>query len=76
MDSSDALELKDIPDEFLIIGGGIIGLEMGSVYAALGSKVTVIEAVGHIAGGLDKDIGRVIERKLKSHLKQSTLTRE
>ncbi len=65
MDSSDALELKDVPQDFLIIGGGVIGLEMGSVYSALGSRVTVIEALPHIAGGLDKDISRVIEKKLK-----------
>ncbi len=70
MDSSDALELKDIPKEFLIIGGGVIGLEMGSVYAGLGSEVTVIEAMGQIAGGLDKDIGRVIEKKLKKSFKE------
>ena len=70
MDSSDALELDNIPSDFLIIGGGVIGLEMGSVYAALGSKVTVIEALGHIAGGLDRDISRVIERKLKKSFKE------
>jgi dihydrolipoamide dehydrogenase len=43
MDSTDALELADIPKTLLVIGGGYIGLEMGSVYSALGSKVTVVE---------------------------------
>lgn len=66
VDSTGALELQDIPERFLIVGGGIIGLELGSVYAALGSKVTVIEALDHLAGDADRDLVRLLERKLKS----------
>jgi dihydrolipoamide dehydrogenase len=62
MDSTGALELRDIPERFLVVGGGVIGLEMGSVYAGLGSKVTVIEALDHIANGCDRDVAKPLEK--------------
>ena len=65
MDSTGALELPDIPERFLVVGGGVIGLEMGSVYAGLGSKVTVIEALDHIANGCDRDVARPLEAVVK-----------
>ena len=56
MDSTGALELVDIPERLLVIGGGIIGLEMATVYDALGSKVTVVELLDSLIAGCDKDL--------------------
>lgn len=67
MDSTGALEIKDIPEKFLVVGGGVIGLELGSVYASMGSKVTVIEALDHIANGADRDIVRPLEKQIKKN---------
>ena len=67
-DSTDALELNEIPENFLIIGGGIIGLEMATVYSALGSSVTVVEAMDNIIPGADEDIIKPLYRKLKKQL--------
>ncbi len=64
-DSTDALELKNIPKRFLIIGGGIIGLEMATVYHALGSKVTIINLGSDLIAGADRDIVKPLERTLK-----------
>lgn len=66
MDSTGALLLPDVPKKLLVIGGGYIGLEIGSVYAALGSKVTVVEALERILFMADKDLVDPLERKLKS----------
>lgn len=66
MDSTGALELADIPKRLLVIGGGIIGLEMGCVYAGLGSKVTVVELSEGLMPGCDKDLVRPLEKRLKS----------
>ncbi|AMV28532.1 Dihydrolipoyl dehydrogenase [Gemmata sp. SH-PL17] len=66
MDSTGALLLPDVPKRFLVIGGGYIGLEIGSVYAALGSKVTVVEALDRILFMADKDLVDPLEKKLKS----------
>ncbi|MBP3957676.1 dihydrolipoyl dehydrogenase [Gemmata sp. G18] len=66
MDSTGALLLPDVPKKFLVIGGGYIGLEIGSVYAALGSKVTVVEALDRILFMADKDLVDPLERKLKA----------
>ncbi len=55
-DSTDALELKEIPKKLLVLGGGIIGLEMGTVYSALGSKVDVVEFADQLIPAADKDI--------------------
>ncbi|HEY1191652.1 MAG TPA: dihydrolipoyl dehydrogenase [Gemmata sp.] len=66
MDSTGALLLPDVPKKLLVIGGGYIGLEIGSVYAALGSKVTVVEALERILFMADKDLVDPLERKLKA----------
>ena len=66
MDSTAALLMPDIPKRFLVIGGGYIGLEIGSVYAALGSKVTVVEALDRILFMADKDLVDPLERRLKT----------
>jgi len=65
MDSTGALELADIPKRLLVIGGGIIGLEMGCVYAGLGSQVTVVELSDGLMPGCDKDLVRPLEKRLK-----------
>jgi dihydrolipoamide dehydrogenase len=64
MDSTGALELRDIPEKLLVIGGGYIGLEMGSVYSALGSKVTVVEMAKDILLGADRDLVRPLKKRL------------
>jgi len=66
MDSTGALELVDIPKRLLIIGGGIIGLEMGCVYAGLGSQVTVVELSDGLMPGCDRDLVRPLEKRLKA----------
>jgi len=65
-DSTDALELHNIPKRLLVVGGGIIGLEMATVYSALGAKVTVVELSPGLIPGADKDLIRPFERVLKS----------
>lgn len=64
MDSTGALALKDIPERLLVVGGGYIGLEMGSVYAALGSKVTVVEMLDGLLPGADRDLVRPLKQRL------------
>ena len=65
MDSTDALELKDIPKTLLVVGGGIIGLEMATVYRALGSAVTVVEFMDQIMPGADTDLIKPLADRLK-----------
>lgn len=65
MDSTGALLLPDIPKTMLVIGGGYIGLEIGSVYAALGTKVTVVEALETILAMADRDLVLPLEKKLR-----------
>ncbi len=65
MDSTDALELESIPKDFLIVGGGVIGMEMGSIYAALGSKVTVVELLPSLLPGADKDLVNVFQKSIE-----------
>jgi len=65
LDSTGALEIQDIPGRLLVIGGGIIGLEMATVYDALGSKVTVVELLDQLIPGADKDLVRVLEKRIK-----------
>ena len=65
MDSTGALELKDIPKKLLIIGGGIIGLEMGTVYDALGSEVSVVELSDGLIQGCDRDIVKPLHRRME-----------
>lgn len=66
MDSTGALELADIPKRLLVIGGGIIGLEMGCVYAGLGTKVTVVELSDGLMPGCDRDLVRPLEKRLRA----------
>jgi dihydrolipoamide dehydrogenase len=60
MTSTEALEIEEIPEDFLVIGGGYIGMELGSVYANLGSKVVVVEALPGILAGADPDLVRPV----------------
>src|SRR5208337_3529557 len=64
MDSSSALELPDVPESLLVVGGGYIGLEMGTVYAALGTRVTVAELTDGLLPGADRDLVRPLHKKL------------
>jgi dihydrolipoyl dehydrogenase len=64
MDSTGALELPDVPGRLLVIGGGYIGLEMGTVYAALGSDVTVVEMTSGLLPGADRDLVNPLKRRL------------
>ena len=65
MDSTDALELAEIPDKLLVVGGGIIGLEMATVFRALGSAVTVVELMDQLMPGADLDLVRPLADRLK-----------
>ncbi|HEU4812832.1 MAG TPA: dihydrolipoyl dehydrogenase [Xanthomonadaceae bacterium] len=65
MDSTDALELQDIPGTLLVVGGGIIGLEMATVYRALGSEVTVVELSDQLMPGADADLVKPLAARLK-----------
>src|SRR5690606_3329476 len=68
MDSTGALELKDIPGKLLVVGGGYIGLEMGTVYAALGSQVTVVEMQDGLLPGADRDLVKPLQKTLQDRL--------
>nr|CAA6828908.1 MAG: Dihydrolipoamide dehydrogenase of pyruvate dehydrogenase complex (EC [uncultured Thiotrichaceae bacterium] len=65
IDSTGALELGSIPEHMLVIGGGIIGLEMATVYASLGSKITVVEMLPQIMAGADKDVVKPYHNRIK-----------
>lgn len=65
MDSTGALELQDIPKSLLVVGGGYIGLEMGTVYAALGSRVTVVELTSGLLPGADRDLVKPLQKRLE-----------
>ena len=65
IDSTGALEMKDIPGKILVLGGGIIGLEMGTVYQALGSKIDVVEFLDQLIPAADKDIVKVYNKTIK-----------
>jgi dihydrolipoamide dehydrogenase len=69
MDSTDALELTDVPKKLLIVGGGIIGLEMATVYHALGSEITVVEFLDNLIPGCDKDLVRALTRVISKRYK-------
>ena len=66
MDSTDALDLKEVPKRLLVIGGGIIGLEMATVYAALGAKITIVEMQNQLIPGADADIVRPLAKRVKA----------
>ena len=68
IDSTGALALADIPPRLLVIGGGIIGLEMATVYAALGSAVTVVELLDGLMTGTDRDLVRPLQKRLSAQL--------
>ena len=63
--STEALQLKEIPKKLLVIGGGVIGLELGSVYARLGTEVAVVEYMGSIVPTMDKTLGKELQKVLK-----------
>ena len=65
LDSTSALELGRVPETLLVVGGGYIGLELGSVYAALGSRVTVVEMTAGLLPGVDRDLVRQLQRRLR-----------
>jgi dihydrolipoamide dehydrogenase len=69
VDSTGALELKDIPKKLLVVGGGIIGLEMATVYAALGSEVTVVEFMDQLIPGADADLIKPLAQRIGKRLK-------
>ena len=64
VDSTGALELDNIPNRMLVIGGGIIGLEMATVYHALGAKITVVEMLDSLIAGADKDIVKPLQKRI------------
>src|SRR3954462_12041563 len=66
MDSTAALDLPDIPKTLLVVGGGYIGLELGSVYAALGTKVTVVEMTDGLLPGADRDLVNILAKRIGS----------
>jgi dihydrolipoamide dehydrogenase len=66
MDSTSGLDLPDIPKSLLVIGGGYIGLELGTVYATLGSTVSVVEMTPGLLPGADRDLVNVLEKRLKT----------
>ena len=65
-DSTGALDLNEIPEEMLVIGGGYIGLEMGTVYANLGTKVSVVELMDGLLMGADRDLVRPLHKRLNT----------
>jgi dihydrolipoamide dehydrogenase len=73
MTSTEALQVEDIPENLLVIGGGYIGMELGFVYSALGSKVTVIEALDTILAGADPDLARPVVANAKKSFKEIRL---
>ena len=74
MDSTGALELTNVPKKLLIIGGGIIGLEMATVYHAIGSEITVVEFMDSLIPGCDKDLVRPLSKIIKKRYKEIYLS--
>ena len=74
MDSTGALELTNVPKKLLIIGGGIIGLEMATVYHAIGSEITVVEFMDSLIPGCDKDLVRPLSKIIKKRYKEIHLS--
>lgn len=74
MDSTGALALTDIPKKLLVIGGGIIGLEMGTVYDALGSKVSVVEFMDGLIPGCDRDLIRPLQKRMEKRFEKIMLS--
>ncbi len=63
--STEALDLREVPESLLVVGGGVIGLEMGSVFSRLGTKVKVVEFMDRLVPGMDKDVSKELQRSLK-----------
>lgn len=74
MDSTGALALADVPKKLLVIGGGIIGLEMGTVYDALGSKVSVVEFMDGLVQGCDRDLVRPLQKRMEKRFEKIMLS--
>ncbi len=74
MDSTGALELADIPKRMLVIGGGIIGLEMGTVYDAMGTKVSVVEFMDGLVQGCDRDLVRPLQKRMAKRFESIMLS--
>jgi len=70
MTSTEALEIQDVPGDLLVVGGGYIGMELGTVYAALGSKVVVLEVLPSILTGIDPDLVRPVSRFAQKAFKE------
>jgi dihydrolipoamide dehydrogenase len=79
MDSTGALELKDVPENMLVLGGGIIGLEMATVYRALGSKISIVEMFDQLIPAADKDLVKVyqkyVSKKYESIMLETSVTK-
>jgi dihydrolipoamide dehydrogenase len=73
VDSTGALELGDVPGHMLVIGGGIIGMEMAQVYSALGAKITVVEMLGQLMTGADPDLVRPFARRMEKRYEKIML---
>ncbi len=73
LDSTRALNLDNTPEKLLVIGGGYIGLELGSVYAALGSQVTIVEITDRLLNGVDRDLVRLLQNRIKKQFKSILL---
>lgn len=74
MDSTGALALADIPKRMLVIGGGIIGLEMGTVYDALGTKVSIVEFTDGLVQGCDRDLVRPLQKRMEKRFESIMLS--
>ena len=74
MDSTAALELADIPESLLVVGGGIIGLELGTVYAALGSRVSVVELTPDLIPPADRDLVKPLQQRLENDFEDIVLS--
>jgi dihydrolipoamide dehydrogenase len=74
MDSTGALELPDVPETLLVVGGGYIGLELGTVYAALGSRVSVVEMTDGLLPGVDRDLVKPLDKRLQEQFEAIDLS--
>src|SRR3990167_6800819 len=73
MDSTSALALENIPQKLLVVGGGYIGLELGTAYCELGSSVSVVAMPAGILPGCDRDLARLLEKRLRSKFSEIKL---
>lgn len=73
LNASKALDIVDIPERLLVVGGGYIGLELGSVYAGLGSKVCLVEMTPHLLPGVDRDLARFLQKSLQTRFEDILL---